>query len=430
MNLPKTWLIVLFPKVSPLLVFVLDVSPPLIFLVCFTEYGTTIEEKRSVAVKICHSLLEKLAFDLSVARQDSQQDMRYLIDYSADLPINTMGRRIRTRLYFTSESHLHTVLNVLRFADADPNMKPILSSHGMEIINNTAELCYLTQLVIRVFEDCRHRRPDMQDDPRRFRVELLFSPGATATPLHLDENNRDTDLSRLDTAPLQLIGREDLTCQELESFFDEAMIAGRSDDKEYPDIGSDIASLPAFPDPTLTASQSTHPEKKALARESPKDGVAGSDVKESVNGDADRQGANISDKIFAAGTACTDNIDEDSTQENLSLEESGHPPSEAARKQIASQENKSAESNFPEVQKTSRSDEDSKQADADDSTSNSEELEETSEVVRRLVARKQFWTSVAIGSFVLGAGCLLLAMRLADDSRQRRWYSQRHHTHR
>lgn len=127
-------------------------------------------------VKICHSLLEKIKFDLGVARTDNEVDMRYLLnlDYSADLPINTMGRRIRTRLYFTSESHLHTVLNVLRFSG--DNTKPMLSEEGMKIVNATPELCYLTQIVMRVFEDSRS---EMANDPRRFRVEILFSPGAT-----------------------------------------------------------------------------------------------------------------------------------------------------------------------------------------------------------------------------------------------------------
>ena len=56
------------------------------------EYGTTITEKRSVGVKICGPLLEKIRYDLNIARTDNKTDMRYMInmDYSADLPINTM----------------------------------------------------------------------------------------------------------------------------------------------------------------------------------------------------------------------------------------------------------------------------------------------------------------------------------------------------
>ena len=143
--------------------------------------------------------------------------------------INSMGRRIRTRLYFTSESHLHTVLNTFRFAQTGESKKSLLSHHGKSILNSTPELCYLTQVVMRVFED--NRRP--VEDPRRFRMEILFSPGATATPMHMNELDREQDQSRFDTAPLQLIGREGLTCQEVEEFFEQAIMAGRSDEESY-----------------------------------------------------------------------------------------------------------------------------------------------------------------------------------------------------
>ena len=56
------------------------------------EYGTTVAEKRSVGIKICSSLLEKIGYDLNIARTDNKADMRYMInmDYSADLRINTL----------------------------------------------------------------------------------------------------------------------------------------------------------------------------------------------------------------------------------------------------------------------------------------------------------------------------------------------------
>ena len=46
---------------------------------------------------------------------------------------------------------------------------------GCDILNNTQELSYLTQVVIRVFSD--------KDDPNKFRCEIYFTPGATNDPL-------------------------------------------------------------------------------------------------------------------------------------------------------------------------------------------------------------------------------------------------------
>mmetsp|Transcript_13191 Transcript_13191/g.27009 ORF Transcript_13191/g.27009 Transcript_13191/m.27009 type:complete len:1152 (+) Transcript_13191:786-4241(+) len=195
------------------------------------EYGTTLAEKRSVGIKVCSPLLEKIRDDLQIARTDNKTDMRYLInmDYSADLPITTMGRRIRTRLYFTSESHLHTLINVLRFAgdncssgSTSNGSSPVLSPYGMEFLNESKEVCYLTQVVIRLFEDTGRR----MSHPRRYRVEILFSAGATGTPIHQCKSTKEADSTRLDTDHLVAVGREGLTCQEVEEFFD-SIIAER-----------------------------------------------------------------------------------------------------------------------------------------------------------------------------------------------------------
>jgi inositol hexakisphosphate/diphosphoinositol-pentakisphosphate kinase len=153
------------------------------------------------------------------------------MDYSADLPINTMGRRIRTRLYFTSESHLHTLLNVLRFAGEG---KVVLSKPGVDFVNQTPELCYLTQVVFRLFEDTS--RP--MEEARRFRVEILFSPGATAPPIHLDESNKGYDKTRLDTAGLVRVERDGLTCKEIEDFFDAVILENGGHDHGKIDIQS------------------------------------------------------------------------------------------------------------------------------------------------------------------------------------------------
>jgi len=191
------------------------------------EYGITIEEKRDIGSKMCHTLLEKINYDLAIARTDNQVDMRYLInmDYSADLPINSMGRRVRSRLYFTSESHLHSMLNMLRFPSIVPSP---LSLNGQEILANASELCYLTQVAFRLFEDTQ--KPS--DDPRRFRVEILFSPGATATPLHMAELFREKDATRFDTEKLQKISIDGLTCAQVEEYFTEAIREGKTNDED------------------------------------------------------------------------------------------------------------------------------------------------------------------------------------------------------
>mmetsp|Transcript_19998 Transcript_19998/g.30056 ORF Transcript_19998/g.30056 Transcript_19998/m.30056 type:complete len:1132 (-) Transcript_19998:526-3921(-) len=194
------------------------------------EYGTTIAEKTSIGTKMCRALLEKIKFDLLVARTDSGVDMRFMInmDYGNDLPITTVGRRIRTRLYFTSESHLHTLLNVLRFCESE-NIDSPISEEGKRIFAQAKELCYLTQITFRLFEDTNRRL----DDPRRYRVEVLFSPGATATPMHMAELDRDLDSSRFDTVPLKVVGRDNLTCQEVEDFLDACIAKGHTEEDEH-----------------------------------------------------------------------------------------------------------------------------------------------------------------------------------------------------
>lgn len=335
------------------------------------EYGTTIAEKRSVGVKICHGLLEKIKYDLNVARKDNEVDMRYLInlDYQSDLAINSMGRRIRTRLYFTSESHLHTVLSVLRFA-GNEEQKTLLSENGIAIINSTPELCYLTQIVLRVFEDARRS----MDDPQRFRVEILFSPGATATPFHMHEKRRDQDTSRFDTAPLQLISKEGLTCEDVEDFFETAMLAGRSDSDDELNV-EEAASLGTA---EKAAKPPLVPVKEVVAKSQPTETTkepAASEVEE---------------------------IEEDSNGVPVPVDDSEPPRRDSVDRNLAG---------IPE----------------DVGESEDEEDSIPSEERKLWFGRKHYWNAVAVGSFVLGASCLLMAIGLSgDDARNRRRWSRRY----
>ena len=105
--------------------------------------------------------------------------------------VNSPLRHVRTRIYFTSESHVHSLVNVLRYchlvkgeadtADADTSRLPdgLLSPDAQRRLRDTPELDYMTHIVLRMYE-CK-RAP--VSSPDRFRLEVLFSPGAAYDPL-------------------------------------------------------------------------------------------------------------------------------------------------------------------------------------------------------------------------------------------------------
>ena len=118
---------------------------------------------------------------------------------------------------------------MLRFTYNDARSSSfVLSKRGRDIVDRTPELCYLTQIVFRLFED---PKKDI-NDPKRFRLEILFSPGATATPLHMAEMDRDLDNSRFETDPLELISKDGLSCQEVEDYFTECIDEGKTDEDD------------------------------------------------------------------------------------------------------------------------------------------------------------------------------------------------------
>jgi len=165
------------------------------------EYGITRREKLVIGSKMCCELLKKIRNDLILGTEGEGKtemgDMQYTLDtsHAEYLDVKSVGRRVRTRLYFTSESHLHTLLNVLKYGHLEfaghgshsdlsgssgvrRGMGPMMDEAGVQNMVGIRELCYLTHFVIRVFENLSARK----DDPDRFRVELSVSPGASRAP--------------------------------------------------------------------------------------------------------------------------------------------------------------------------------------------------------------------------------------------------------
>jgi hypothetical protein len=93
--------------------------------------------------------------------------------------VKSPQRHVRTRLYFTSESHVHALVNVLRCAPLVEGIEHIMTDQGRLLLEATPELDYTTHIVIRLYE----RMDVPASSPQRHRVELLFSPGASVDPM-------------------------------------------------------------------------------------------------------------------------------------------------------------------------------------------------------------------------------------------------------
>ncbi|ABO94968.1 predicted protein [Ostreococcus lucimarinus CCE9901] len=195
------------------------------------EYGTTASSKLRIGGTVANSLIAKLLSDLNNTREESfavesggmssnemrrvsisekipvlnEEDEAETIDeeterereeqeeeeeelnttrlnlrYATAHGVHSPFRHVRTRLYFTSESHLHSLINVLQYAhldkpreDRERGRSPYHTEHS-----ESDELDYLTHIVFRMFE--RFHVPP--SDPRRFRIEILFSNGVSLHP--------------------------------------------------------------------------------------------------------------------------------------------------------------------------------------------------------------------------------------------------------
>ena len=62
-------------------------------------------------------------------------------------------RFVRTRLYFTSESHLHSILTCLQHGGLADAATDEQWKRAMDYVSTVPELNYLSQVVIMIYED-------------------------------------------------------------------------------------------------------------------------------------------------------------------------------------------------------------------------------------------------------------------------------------
>uniref|UniRef100_A0A4W5RAG2 Inositol hexakisphosphate and diphosphoinositol-pentakisphosphate kinase n=1 Tax=Hucho hucho TaxID=62062 RepID=A0A4W5RAG2_9TELE len=127
------------------------------------EYGINKAEKMDIAQAYCLPLMKKIQLDLQRTHEDEAVNKLHPL-YSRG--VMSPGRHVRTRLYFTSESHVHSLLSIFRYGG-------LLDVSILVPDLSVRSLCPYIQIVIMLYED-NNKDPGSEE---RFHVELHFSPG-------------------------------------------------------------------------------------------------------------------------------------------------------------------------------------------------------------------------------------------------------------
>ncbi|XP_048886100.1 inositol hexakisphosphate and diphosphoinositol-pentakisphosphate kinase 2-like isoform X11 [Brienomyrus brachyistius] len=134
------------------------------------EYGINKVEKLDIAYAYCLPLVKKIQLDLQRTHEDESVNKLHPL-YSRG--VMSPGRHVRTRLYFTSESHVHSLLSIFRYGGLLDEEQDQQWKRAMDYLGAVTELNYMTQIVIMLYED-NNKDPSSEE---RFHVELHFSPG-------------------------------------------------------------------------------------------------------------------------------------------------------------------------------------------------------------------------------------------------------------
>ncbi|XP_044468183.1 inositol hexakisphosphate and diphosphoinositol-pentakisphosphate kinase VIP2-like isoform X2 [Mangifera indica] len=152
---------------------------------------------------------------------DEDKEIKYRLDPKY-ANVKTPERHVRTRLYFTSESHIHSLMNVLRYCNLDESLQgeeSLVCHSALERLCKTKELDYMSYIVLRLFENTAVPL----EDPKRFRIELTFSRGADLSPLETNDIeaaslHQEHTLPIMGPERLQEVGSY-LTLEKIEKMF-------------------------------------------------------------------------------------------------------------------------------------------------------------------------------------------------------------------
>ena len=248
------------------------------------EYGAQAEDKVKIGTLIGSSMLEKLRLDLlhAVPGADDQEEERvHQLDHSVITDVRTPKRHVRTRLYFTSESHIHSLFNVLRWGSSADDGQPSIFSDAAHSIFHQIELSYLTHIVLRVL-----LRPQSDANaPASYCVQVLVSPGiqhhttvcdaavhAEQWQLGAHDDARAALFDALTSSqPLVLASSADLTLEEVDTFIKHVL-----EDTEYGQEYAQERPCSNGPEPPPTTTGRVSRASMSNLRMQPKDRSASS----------------------------------------------------------------------------------------------------------------------------------------------------------
>ena len=124
--------------------------------------------------------------------------------------IRSSWRHIRTRLYFTSASHMYTLLHTLKFG-VDSILLDETDLETKKRLDGILRLDFMSSFVFRLFEDL-----NSEEDSGRFKLEIMLNRGATVNR-NMIQNVTNHTVPILHENFLDINKR--LTIEQLETFF-------------------------------------------------------------------------------------------------------------------------------------------------------------------------------------------------------------------
>ena len=167
------------------------------------EYGIKIEEKIKIGITFIKPLLTKIFNDLTWSNKEniSRRTSVYMINNNLQTlenqertyfgldeekldktEIKSAWRHIKTRFYFTSQSHLYSLLNTLIYS---MNSFLVDNGKGINPIWSVFDLDYCSHIVFRLFENYNVKKQSKE----RFRIEIIVSSGANKDLTKVDSRH-------------------------------------------------------------------------------------------------------------------------------------------------------------------------------------------------------------------------------------------------